>query len=329
MKDLILITCYCDTQEKRRILENLVDSFMLVKDKFDLMIVSHTTVSEDLIKKVDYFFYDKKNELLYDWGMRCMPWFNPGDERAILSIFTAEFNTHLAIWRMMILGNSLAKNAGYTKVHHIEYDCSIKDFSEILENNKSLDTYTAVVYNYKKENVDDILFGTYQAYRLDKLPQSFIDLNENFIKKMIRESDHKSPEKMLFDILQRSGNLLVKDKKLLDNNGNRFGISHDIVARNKTAWCLPFYDRSSDRLGFVVWNMEKEVRSIDVKVIYNNEKIYHSVVKPKHWWMADLGMYKDANQLVVILDGEVRNTFNFSEYREEFKKASFRQDFYR
>ena len=163
MKDLILISNYSETYEKQEVLRVLVNQINNYKEHFDLMIVSHTIVPEDISNKCEYVLFDKKNELIFDWDMRCRPWFNPGNTRQIMSIFTGNFNTHLAIWRMIILGNSVAKNLGYNKVHHIEYDTSINDFSELIENSKLLDNNNSVYYVKSQSTVDDILFGSYQA----------------------------------------------------------------------------------------------------------------------------------------------------------------------
>ena len=212
MKDLILISNYSETYEKQEVLRNLVSQIYKQKSHFDLMIVSHTIVPEDISNKCEYVLYDKKNELLYDWDLRCKPWFNPGNERQILSIFTGFYNSHIAIWRMLILGNGLAKNLGYEKVHHIEYDASINDFSELYENSKLLDTHNSVYYVKSQSTVDDILFGSYQSYRLDHLNDDLLILNEEKIKQKIRDVEDKSPEMMLQEILTSSGKTIVKTK---------------------------------------------------------------------------------------------------------------------
>ena len=85
--------------------------------------------------------------------MRSRPWFNPGDQREIQSIFTGFFNTHLAVWRLVILGNSIAKNLGYKKIHHLEYDCDIKDFTEIYDNSKLLDDYLHYVLLFRNNHI--------------------------------------------------------------------------------------------------------------------------------------------------------------------------------
>jgi hypothetical protein len=326
MKDLIMISSYCDTKEKEDILRNLVNQIITQKDKFDLMIVSHSVVPDDISIKCDLVIYDKKNELLYDWDLRCKPWFNPGDERQIMSIFTGFFNTHLAIWRMLIIGNSVAKNIGYKKIHHIEYDTSIKDFKEIIDNSNLLDIHDCVTYSKTEDKVDEILFGTYQAYRLDTLHENLLVLDEEKLKDKIRLSDNKSPEGMLYSLLHDNKNGKVKNKSVLDLNGNFFGISHGGFGGYHTAWCLPYFDALTSKLGFVIWNMENKDKSINVKLIYNdNVIITFGDVLPQHWKLKDIDDFGNAEKLTVILDNKVRNVFDFKKNGDMFKQVSFRE----
>lgn len=324
MNDLIMVTAFCETKEKENILRNLVNQIFLRKDKFDLMLISHTVIPEDIAEKCDYQFYDKKNELLYDYNLRSKPWFDPNGGGKIMSVFTGFFNTHLAIWRMIILGNSVAKNCGYRKVHHIEYDCSIKDFGELIENSTLLESYDAITYNKKEINVDDILFGTYQAYRLDSLNEDLFILNEEKLKNEISNSDVKSPERMLFDLLHNKRNGLIKDKTLLDKNGNEFGLSHGDLNKNHTAWCLPYYDNEKEKLCFIVWNMEGR-QDISVQIIYNEERVINFYdIKPGHWNLIDVDDFSNAKKMVVILNNKIRNIFDFTKEKESFKQNSFR-----
>ncbi len=325
MNDLIMVTAFCDTKDKEETLRNLVNQISSNKDRFDLMVVSHSVIPDDIVEKCDYHFYDKKNELLYDYNLRSKPWFAPMGDRPILSIFTGFFNTHLAIWRMIILGNSIAKNCGYRKVHHIEYDCSISNFDEIVNNSNLLESYDAITYNKTELGVDDILFGTYQAYRLDSLHEDLFILNEGKIKNEILTSDTKSPEGMLFNLLHNKRNGLVKNKFELDKNGNQFGLSHFNLGGNHVAWCLPYYDRLSENLSFIVWNMEGREK-LNVTVVYNDEKTFKfDDVKPGHWNLIDIDSFKNAKKLTVILNDKIRNVFDFTKDPEAFKQSSYRE----
>jgi len=330
MKDIVIITAFCDTKEKEDTLRNLVCDFEKHNSFFDLMVVSHLPIPLDIVHKVSFAFYDSKNELLYDTEYRSTPWFNPGDDRAILSCYTGNFNTHLAIWRMIILGNSIAKNCGYTKAHHIEYDVIIKEFKELYENSLILNDYDCVSYTKYAKTVDPVLFGTYQAYRLDKLPTELLLLDENQIKLDIKNSKDKSPENMLFDLLSHNNSMKVKDKILLDDGGNKFGMSHNKLSNGNTAWCLPFFDKLTEKLGFVIWNMEEVNQDIEVQVVYNDDKVFNfGIVPPKHWRMIDLDDFSNAKKMVVMLNNKVRNIFDFTKESENFKNVSYRQKFKR
>lgn len=327
-KDLILITSHCDTTEKEEILRNLISGIQEIRNSYDFFIVSHTMIPEDICSKCTLVLYDSKNEILTDPDLRSKPWFNPGDTRPILSVFTGFFNTHLAIWRMVIIGNSIAKNLGYQKIHHLEYDCDIKDFSEFYENSNLLEKYDCVTYTKTQETVTDILFGTYQAYRIDSLSPDLLCLDENKIKESIRKSDTKSPEEMLFNLLHTGKNGMVKSKKDLDQGGNFFGCSHKIN-RHHTAWCLPFFDELTNKICFIVWNSENEF-DIEVSIVYNEEKYINlGNIKHMHWKIEEIGNFNDAKTMTVILNGKIRNHFNFEEDRENFRRVSFREKFNR
>ena len=326
MKDLIIITSYCNTIEKENTLRNLVNNIHREKDFFDLMVISHLPIPVDIVQKTNFCFYDKKNEILTDWNMRSTPWFNPDNERPILSCFTGFHNIHLAIWRMLIIGNSIAKNCGYEKIHHLEYDCVIEDFSELKNNSELLDDYDAVTYTKEVETVDPILFGTYQSYRIKNIKDELLFLDEKKIKNEILNSSHKSPEQMFFDLLNHNNNVFVKNKRLLDSNGNRFGLSHNELLGHNTAWCLPYFDELTEKLGFVIWNSEEVERDVSVKLIYNNKDVIDfGIIKPKHWTIRDIDDYNNAKSLIVLLNDEVRNTFDFEKNGHEFKNVSYRK----
>ena len=329
MKDLILISNYSDTPEKQDVLRNLVNQISQQKDFFDLLLVSHTTIPQDIQNKCNYVIYDSKNELLYDWDLRSTPWFNPGNEREIISIFTGYYNTHLAIWRMVILGNSFAQNLGYNKVHHIEYDASINDFSELIENSQLLDTHNSIYYVKSEDTVDNILFGSYWAYRLDTLPKDLLVLNEDNIKSQIKNHPSKNPEIMTQFLLESSGNYKVKSKSKLDKNNN-FGLTHSSLATNHTSWCLPYYDELNGKLGFVIWNMEHTNGDINVKLIYNQDQLINiGTIGSNRWRLIEIDDFNNAQSLIVLKDNKIINTFDFTTNKEEFKIFSKRKEYKR
>ena len=63
-KDLILLTAYTPDLERKNILLNVLKS--IDKNKFDIMVSSHSSISEEALEYCNYFIYDKKNTLLFD-----------------------------------------------------------------------------------------------------------------------------------------------------------------------------------------------------------------------------------------------------------------------
>lgn len=327
MKDLILISCYCPDDYRENVLRDLVNSLYNFNEKYDTMIVSHTVIPTDIQKKVNYCFYDSKNEILTDWDLLNQPWFNPNDDRRIQSSFLSKKNTHLAIWRMMILGFSLSKNMGYKKVHHIEYDCKINNSIEFDHNSILLNEFNSVVYiDNNDDNIDEILLGSFQSYFLPTLDNFLINLNEDKIKEMIRNSSSKSPELMLQNLLEESGKVYKKNRKVLEDNGNYFGIIDGQISVKFIPWAVPFYDRLEDTIGFVVWNTKNE-NGVRHTIIINNEKIIQvQETLLGHWRMVNLGKFDEITHILIIENDEIRDKFNLTtdKDKEVFKLSSFR-----
>ena len=289
------------------------------------MVVRHTRLHIDIKKKIEYFVFDKKNEILTDWDLLNQPWFMPGGDRKILSSFLTKKNTQLAIWRMMIIGFSMAKNLGYSKIHHIEYDCKISEVSEFVENSWLLNEYNSVVYMDRKEGIAEIMFGSFQSYFIPKLNPLLTKLSEEEIKNLIRNSQTKSPEWMLFNLIEQSGNFYVKDRKVLEEKGNKFGTINSQNS-SQNPWSIPFYDQLTDSVNFITWNTTN-ADGIECKVIVNENNYIHI---PKQclscWTIKNLGKIEDINSILVIENDKIRDTFylNSDHDREVFKKMSYR-----
>ena len=324
MKDLLLITSYCPDEIRENILRELINSLSKFNEKYDIMIVSHTPIPVDIQNKVNYFLYDSKNEVLTDWDLLNQPWFSPFDGKKIQSSFLSKKNTVLAMWRMMILGFSLAKNLGYLKVHQIEYDCKIVDDTEISKNSELLGEYDSVVYFDKQENVEEIMFGSFQSYYIPNLDGMLLNLNEENLKKYIRQSETKSPEVLLFNILNQQ-KIFKKDRSILENSGNKFGIIDGQIENNLNPWSIPFYDVTNNHVYFIVWNT-KIKNGTEVQIIVNKSKIYHiDKTLLNHWRIIDLGDINYIEDILVIENNKIRDFFNITNNEDKniFKKMSF------
>lgn len=324
MNSIILITAYCPDDYREGILRNLVNS--LQDSPYDLMIVSHTPIPLDIQKKVDFAIYDKKNEILTDWDMLNQPWFNPGDKRRIQSSFLSKKNTHLAIWRMVILGLFTSKSLGYTKLHHIEYDCEINNTSEFKSNDQLLETHNSVIYVDKKPTVDSILFGSFQSLFLPHLHPKLNTLDEEWIKQLIRDASSKSPELMFQQLLEEQGKVYYKDRDLLESSGNKFGLIDGQVGNQFIPWGVPFYDKLTNQIGFVVWNTKNE-DGVKHQIIINGDKMHDVPFTPyNHWRMEFLGDFDSIESLLIIENNKIRDNISLKTPEEKyiFQRMSFR-----
>jgi hypothetical protein len=105
-------------------------------------------------------------------------------------------------------------------------------------------------------------------------------------------------------------------------------MTHNTLFSNQAAWCLPYHDRLTNKLGFVIWNMDQSHVTINVKLIYNNNQVIHFCnVLPQHWVIRDIDDFDKSKNLIVILNDKIRNVFDFEKDGESFKQVSFREEF--
>lgn len=62
MKNLYIISCYANTEQKKSVLINYINQVKKLIN-FDILLVSHIPVSEDILNLTDYFIYDSDNFL--------------------------------------------------------------------------------------------------------------------------------------------------------------------------------------------------------------------------------------------------------------------------
>ena len=182
MKDLILIGAYCPDDEREKLLNKCVDSILKVKGDFDILISSHTIIPEYISKKVDYTFFDKNNDLITDMKYLNQPWFSPMSDSIIFTTTLNDSSTYLAVYRLLISGLGIAKTFRYNKVHYLEYDSEMNDFSDLYENSKLLDEYDSVVMKKEyrqgeKINIDWGL-GCFMSFKLDNMNELFLQYNK-------------------------------------------------------------------------------------------------------------------------------------------------------
>ena len=328
MKDLICITAHCPTEEKRRILYNLVSSLQPIRKDFDLMVISHTPVTFDVQENVDWVIFDKDNELLTDWKYQNQPWFSPHDGKHIQSIFFGIGNTYLTLHKQLITGYGHAKTFGYEKVHFIEYDAYFQDHTEFYDNSKILNTYDAVLYT-KKDALFEINLqfgiGNFHSVRISTLSERAFKYDREEILKELEESSEKTTEKRTQILYGENGNkIYFKDHNVITQNGNILRIIDFHKGEFEMQWAVPFYDDRKKTIEFVVWNDASE-KPCNVIVIVNDDNIIKfENLKKFEWSIQTLGEPKDIRNIKVIINDKLKNNIILNENNiEMFKKTNF------
>jgi hypothetical protein len=326
MKSIIVIGAYCPDAERKQLLENCINSLQPIRKDFDILISSHIHVSEHIVDKVDYYFYDKDNELLTDWDLLNTPWFSPKENLNIVSSLISNYSVYLAAYKNFINGMGISKNLGYKTAHYIDYDAVFTDYSDFYDDINILKDYVSV--QYVKPN---ILFesnlpwgqGPFQAINLDKVNDLFIKYNKEELLRILKESPHKTNEYISQIILTLDGEKIYhKNFNEFQEKGNILNLSGFIQVNDLTGWTVPFYDTKTDNINFIAWNSKKE-EPISVSFLINKNKLITiNNVNKFEWKMADGDNINNINEILTIIDNQIKQHIDIStpELKEKFKR---------
>ena len=61
-------------------------------------------------------------------------------------------------------------------------------------------------------------------------------------------------------------------------------------------------------------------------ILVVNANDMHNVydIAPNTWLIRDIGKYDDIDTLTIILNGKISGEYDFTQYRDEFKKVSYK-----
>jgi len=141
-KKIALISSYCDTEEKLKILERNIDN---VKNfGIDVMVVSPIILPESVQQKCDYFFLMKDNPVL-DWPQKAIYFwriFKLGD-KSIKTTKTVPDYGWAGLYQVKKL-SEIALNLDYDYFYHMIYDLKFDDtVIEGLMSNRECDVYSS------------------------------------------------------------------------------------------------------------------------------------------------------------------------------------------
>jgi hypothetical protein len=88
-KELILIPSYCPDKKRKEIFFAFLKQLQNFRDKYDILVASHTPLDTHFFDYFDYFYYDKNNVILTNIEYRQNGFFCPFDNYVILSMILA------------------------------------------------------------------------------------------------------------------------------------------------------------------------------------------------------------------------------------------------
>ena len=328
MKDLILIGAHCPDNEREKLLDDCINSLQGCRNEYDILICSHTEIPSYIIKKVDYTFYDKNNDLITDLKYLNQPWFSPIEGMTILSTYIGQNSTYLAVYRLVTAGLGFAKMFKYKKVHYIEYDTIMNDLSELYDNSKLLDEYDNVVIQKEERNYEENIawpIGNFMSFKVDSINELLTSYDKEKLLEILFNSTSKTNEKITNDIMKMNGNTIyIKNYEQVKLKDIQFALSNNTSKENMNYWTVPFYNTKEDKVSVIVWN-NKDDEPIIVNFIVNNEKIItFKDVNKFEWKMGEIGDINNIDSIITLVNGEKKNEIKFDEnLREIFKKTNY------
>jgi hypothetical protein len=313
MKDLIMITANCPTEEQELALEKCVDS--VLKCGFHIALISHTHIPIHIQKKCNYYFYDYNNDVSGDYNLLGYFTFNFDNSQIQSRFFNKKFYG-FAIYRMFSIASQIATNFGYENIHHIEYDCELLDKNLIFENKESLKEYNSVISTDTGDE-NGWLYGSFKSFKVKSLPDKFKNYDRDFINSEMRKLDQTHLEFLTKKIFIESGKVLFKNEppkdRFLKGNINEHRGLHYTLYYNPEDGTLNIFYNALD--------LEK---SEEITVIINKKKIVKITTKPEFWTTRILDLFNEITHVRVDNNNKVIYEISFdNEFREIFKNKSY------
>lgn len=314
-KELILITSYCNTKEKKETLLSLLKSIQNFRDDYSILLCSHLPLDNFYYDYIDYFYYDKNNFIFTSPKFNYNSWFGPfgpTHEYRIWSSYVEYGNTHPAILSMMIPATKIAESLGYEKIHYFEYDSIIHKIDELRDNSKLLDIYDYVIY--RGENTH-LFVGSLHSYNTKKIVDELKLFNIEDIKSLYINYGSKIPEDIMFNIINNQRSYIIKKYEDLIKNG----IEVSKIRGNKLYWDIPFYEERTNNLMFISHNNNN--KNHEVKIIVNDNQIHNITDLTFPGWkiIKLLDNFQDLQSIIVLRNNEKVMDLKFDEEsRNEF-----------
>lgn len=316
-KDLLAIFAFCPDNHRKTILNDLLIQLQPLRNNYDILVLSHSSISDLSCDLIDYFYFDSKNELLYDFDLTNKFWFTT-DGFSINSSLVYPFSTHLAIYSLLYYSINFTKYMGYNKIHFIEYDINLTNPNLIDTINNHLNDYDNVMFVRES---DGWVYGTYFASNTKTLDYNNFTYNREKIINEIKNIENRMTESLTPQFLTKGGRtILYESISRLDETGIYQKI--DQHHNDEIRWSIPLCDKDSDKLYFFIYNEKEKIHSINV--IVDNNYFHFETSNEKTWQLYPIGDLNSCKEILIYVDTKLRNTLKFDDSNKlKFKENNF------
>jgi hypothetical protein len=197
MKSILILDGYVTDNADETLLNNFIDSSKSIGD--DVLLMSNTKISKTTQDKVNYFFYDHRNQLFneeyekYEW----VNYWTKYDTFKVYNTFLHTQKHGLSVLINLYRAVKIAKDLGYTHFYKMEYDARLgnetKDKIQRL-NKECIENNQKGVFFIEKFDDHSSMSVHYFFCEIDFFLNNFWDIKseEDYIKFIEKEYGYRN-----------------------------------------------------------------------------------------------------------------------------------------
>jgi len=311
MKDLITIFNYSPDNKRKEILHNLIVRLQSIRNKFDILVVSHSPISDISMGLVDYFYYDSNNELISDFDLTNKFWFRDS-EFVVNSSLVYPISTHLAIYSLLYYTFNFSFHRGYKKIHFIEFDINLEDINLIDKVNEDLNDNDTVLFHGDNEWA----IGVYFASTLNGFNVERFKYDRESILKQLTQSDSRMTERVTPVILCKDRKVKYRSVYEINKSDSQLNDEHK---NSDLRWVVPVVVQHTNEVNFFIYNEIGNNHIVDLFV--DNQHWFFNINNgPGVWNLTNIGDLNEINEILIFVDKKMVNKINFNdENRDTFR----------
>jgi len=320
-KSIVIIDCFVHSKKVEEKLKNCVEN--LKRYNQDILLMSNSIISEEILNFVDYYIYDKENRLFSDGDCNADPitLYKIYDNIEIYEVVSGVQRHGLSVMRNLFKAIKIAKEYGYTHFHRIEADDIMGDIS--LDKLSLVPRIGVDGIFYFNEN--DISFH-YMYCSIDYFLNNIREINTqedyyDYLKHEMNSDSFRNVEEFVYHNLNNSDltNIITfkgsnMNKDFPDTNWNTEVSSSNIDSKYKNCTTRMYRvfgpnQNDTDSLAILSYNYSESICMRRIEIIYNSgmvKEIYHRM-EGKGYWVYEI-VPKLIDRIIVFENDELLYT---------------------